>query len=152
MVPESVWGFRGIIYLFMDVCQICHLQCADRVSPLKMRGLWYPPILHPHSLIRKAEDEDKFFFLFHRSVISSGRKVFPSSPQQICIYISLVTSRACQNSQTVNHLLQDLRLYYHITKGPSHPPKFFLNELAISPLQQMLSFGLLVGITSELQI
>lgn len=65
-------------------------------------------------------------FPSHSSVISPGRKIFPSNPQQIFIYISLETSSVCQNSQTCQSLPSWLVAECHINRRPSPPPPNYL--------------------------
>lgn len=70
-------------------------------------------------------------FPSHSSVISPGRKIFPSNPQQIFIYISLETSNVCQNSQTCQSLPPWLVAEYHINRRPSPPPQIILKYTLI---------------------
>lgn len=96
----------------------------DSVSPCKVRWL-----LHSKYYILTCQLGRKkirtIFFSSLRSVFSSGRKIFPSGPQQIFIYISLVTSGVCQNSQTCQSFPPWLVVSRHITKGSAHPTDSF---------------------------
>lgn len=125
-----VWWFRDIMSLY--IFQICHLQCVDSVSPCKMRWLLHLQILHHYTPLKKEEDKDKKCFPSYRSVISTERKIFPSGPQQIFIYISLVTSTVCQNSQTRQSFPPWLVAEYHIIRVPPHPPNYLKCTLVLS--------------------